>query len=110
MSINHASYRNYNVVLVVRSVSSLNRRTVEQSGLKRMPGLTLVQIEREGNIISDPNGDLVILSKDHLYFTGVIDAVLALTQLDGLTLSEDEVFPFFISILFSTLHLLTVEM
>ncbi|MCO5605116.1 hypothetical protein L7F22_059296 [Adiantum nelumboides] len=82
--------RNYNIVLVVRSVSSLNRRTVEQSGLKRMPGLTLVQIEREGNIISDPKGEFILLAKDLLYFTGVIDAILALAQVDGLTLSEDE--------------------
>ena len=59
-----------------------------------MSGLKLVQIEREGNIISNISEDFVILPKDHLYFTGVIDAILALTQLDGLTLLEDEVFFF----------------
>ncbi|KAH7365617.1 hypothetical protein KP509_18G037900 [Ceratopteris richardii] len=82
--------RNYNIVLVVRSVSSLNRKTIEQSGIKRMPGLNLVQIEREGNFVSDPREDFIILAKDLLYFTGVIDAILALTQVDGLNLSEDE--------------------
>lgn len=85
-------HRQYNIVLVVKSISSLNRKTIERSGLKLMTGLKLVQIEREGNIIADISEDFVILAKDHLYFSGVIDAILSLTQLDGLTLLANEVF------------------
>ncbi|KAJ7552305.1 hypothetical protein O6H91_06G049600 [Diphasiastrum complanatum] len=82
--------REYNVVLVVKPSSSLTRKTVEQAGLLRQPGLNLIQIEREGAVTVQPGPDFAIMPKDRLHFGGVIDAVLSLTQLDGLTLSEDE--------------------
>lgn len=82
--------REYTIALVVKAVSSLNRKSIEQSGLRRMSGLKLLQIEREGDIIHNLNGDLVILPRDRIYFSGVIDAVLALTKLHGLALAEDE--------------------
>lgn len=83
--------REYSVVLVIKPTSSLAQKTVEQAGLNRQPGLTLLQIERDGRSIPNPPGEFVMLPKDHLQFTGVIDSVLSLTQLDGLALSEDEV-------------------
>lgn len=84
-------HREYSVVLVIKPTSSLANKTVEQAGLNRQPGLTLLQIERDGVSTISPPGTFVMLPKDHLHFTGVIDSVLSLTQLDGLALSEDEV-------------------
>jgi len=42
-------------------------------------------------MLPSPGPDFLIQPKDRLHFAGVIDAVLSLTQLDGLALSEDEV-------------------
>ncbi len=85
-------FREYSVVLVVKPLSSLAQKTVELAGLNRQPGLTLLQIERDGQSNHNPPGDFSILPKDHLHFIGTIDSVLSLTQLDGLALSEDEVY------------------
>jgi Trk K+ transport system NAD-binding subunit len=83
--------REYSMVLVIKPTSSLAKKTVEQAGLNRQPGLTLLQIQREEQSYPNPSGDFQMCPKDHLQFTGVIDSILSLTQLDGLALSEDEV-------------------
>ncbi|XP_024545096.1 putative sulfur deprivation response regulator [Selaginella moellendorffii] len=82
--------REYSVVLEVKATSSLTRKTIERAGINRQPGLNLVQIQREGVVTPNPGPDFVIMPKDKLHFGGVIDAVLGLTQLDGLALSESE--------------------
>lgn len=51
----------------------------------------MVQVERDGFPIPSPGADFVLLPRDRLHFSGVIDSILSLTQLDGLTLSEEEV-------------------
>ncbi|KAG0572786.1 hypothetical protein KC19_VG125000, partial [Ceratodon purpureus] len=81
---------NASMVLVIKPMSSLNKKTIEQAGLNRQPGLTLLQIRREGQSYPNPLGEFQMQAKDHLLFTGVIDSILSLTQLDGLALSEDE--------------------
>eukprot|EP00250_Pteridium_aquilinum_P001663 c11867_g1_i1 orf=350-1390(+) len=82
--------REYNIVLAVKPNSSLTRKSIQQSGLMNIPGLNLFQIRREGNILIGPDGCSKIMANDHLHFSGVIDALLALTQLDGLVFAEDE--------------------
>ncbi|KAJ7520155.1 hypothetical protein O6H91_20G069600 [Diphasiastrum complanatum] len=81
--------REYNAVLVVKPTSSLARKTVQQAGLVGQPGLNLIHIER-GTATFQPEPDIVILPKDRLHFGVAIDAILSLTQLNGLALSEDE--------------------
>eukprot|EP00897_Mesotaenium_endlicherianum_P005624 jgi/Mesen1/508/ME000104S10599 len=82
--------REYNVVLVIKPASSAARKSIEQAGLRRQPGLQLLHVQRDGFLITDPGADFVLLPKDRLHFCGVIDSLLSLTQLDGLALSEDE--------------------
>jgi uncharacterized protein with PhoU and TrkA domain len=86
------------MVLVIKPTSSLVKKTIEQAGLNRQPGLTLLQIQREGQSYPNPAKEFQMQAKDHLLFTGVIDSILSLTQLDGLALSEDEVINKIISI------------
>ncbi|GBG77444.1 hypothetical protein CBR_g23893 [Chara braunii] len=90
MELTHINAREYNLVLVVQQKSSLARKSVEEGGLCLQPGLVLVQIERDGVAIPDPGPDFVILPKDQLHFVGVIDSLLSLTRLGGLTLAEEE--------------------
>lgn len=89
--INYNDFREYSMVLVIKPTSTLAKKTVEQAGISRQPGLTLLQIQREGQSFPNPLGDFQMHPKDHMLFTGVIDSILSLTQLDGLALSEDEV-------------------
>ncbi|XP_024377736.1 putative sulfur deprivation response regulator isoform X3 [Physcomitrium patens] len=82
--------REYSIVLVIKATSSLCKKTIEQAGLNRQPGLTLLQIRRDDESYQNPSGNFQMRAKDHLQFIGVLDSILSLTQLDGLALSEDE--------------------
>lgn len=84
-------FREYSIVLVIKATSSLCKKTIEQAGLNRQPGLTLLQIRRDDESYQNPSGNFQMRAKDHLQFIGVLDSILSLTQLDGLALSEDEV-------------------
>ncbi|BBN14688.1 hypothetical protein MPTK1_6g13670 [Marchantia polymorpha subsp. ruderalis] len=82
--------REYNVVLVMKPNSSLARKTIEKCGLNRLPGLTLLSVDRAGTETKLPGPDFVLQPEDRLHFVGVIDSVLLLVQLHGLALTEDE--------------------
>ncbi|CAI7804165.1 unnamed protein product [Closterium sp. NIES-54] len=90
MQATNINAREYTVVLVVKPSSSLCRKSVEQTGVQNQPGLQLLHVDRDGVVTSDPPSDFIVQAKDKLHFCGVIDSILSLTQLDGLTLSEDE--------------------
>lgn len=71
--------------------TGLSGKTIAEAGLRNLPGLYLVQIEREnGDIVSRPSRLTVLQPLDRLLFAGVVDSVLALTQVPGLIVTEEE--------------------
>ena len=63
--------------------------TVEEAGLRHLPGLFLIEIEREGKIIAPVSPDETIRAADRLVFTGVVSTIVDLEKIPGLTPAAD---------------------
>lgn len=64
--------------------SPLVGRSIEANGLRSLQGLFLVEILRDGRLLSPVGPDDVIEANDHLIFTGEVDKVQALQRFAGL--------------------------
>lgn len=74
----------------VAGSSKLVGLTIEDNGLRNLDSLFLVEIVREGRLISPVCPDEIIQGRDKLIFTGDISKVLTLQQFDGLTLFAEK--------------------
>jgi di/tricarboxylate transporter len=68
----------------------LEGQRVEEAGLRHLPGLFLIEIQREGEIISPVEPDQILRSGDILTFTGVVSTIVDLERFDGLVPIADE--------------------
>lgn len=84
--------RQYTVEMTVDRGGPLAGKTIEQAGLRSLPGLFLVEIEREGDVIAAVSPDRELRGGDRLVFAGVVDSVVHLRQVHGLTPAEGQVF------------------
>ncbi len=80
-----ASRREYLVEMVVEPVCPLIGVTVQEAGLRQLPGLFLVEIERGGEAISPVTPDERLASGDRLLFAGVVSTIVDLQKIRGLT-------------------------
>ena len=69
-------------------------QTVEEAGLRHLPGLYLVEIDREGRILTPVGPDETILASDRLVFAGVVATIGELQQILGLRPFPAEERPF----------------
>lgn len=83
------SRREYIVEMQVQAGSSLIRKTVESAGLRRLHGLFLIEIDREGKLLSPASPDEVLQAGDRLVFAGIISSVVELQKLPGLVPTAD---------------------
>ncbi len=77
--------REYMVAMRVESDSPVVGRSIEQAGLRNLPGLFLVQVERDGQVLPAVGPDLQLSAGDELLFTGVVDSVADLRRIRGLS-------------------------
>jgi len=84
--------KKYTVEMTVDIGGPMVGKTVERAGLRRLPGLFLIEIERDGDVIAAVSPDRQLRGGDRLIFAGVVDAVADLRQLPGLTPAEGQVF------------------
>lgn len=68
----------------VTANSPLAGKSIEQNRLRNLDGLFLLEIEREGRLISPVGPDELLREGDILVFTGEIEKVQALQQFSGL--------------------------
>ncbi|MGR5134661.1 SLC13 family permease [Vibrio alfacsensis] len=91
---NHANVKtvaaDYFTDAKVLASSSLIGRTIEENGLRNLESLFLVEILRDGRLISPVSPQEVIEENDRLLFSGDIKKVTLLNQFDGLSLFADE--------------------
>jgi len=66
--------------------SKLIAKSIEENGLRNLDDLFLVEIVRQGRLISPVSPDESLQAADKLIFSGDISKVLTLQQFDGLTL------------------------
>jgi di/tricarboxylate transporter len=78
------SRREYMVEMLVQPECRLIGRSIEAAGLRNLPGLFLIEINRNDEIITPVAPNEVIRANDHLVFTGVVSSVVELQQISGL--------------------------
>ena len=78
------SRREYLVEMVVTPACRLVGQSIEAAGLRRLPGLFLIEVDRRGTVIAPVSPDTVLESNDRLVFTGVVGTIVDLKKIPGL--------------------------
>jgi di/tricarboxylate transporter len=84
--------REYTIEMIVEDESPLPGKTVEEAGLRHLPGLYLVEIYRQDHIIAAVDPEQKLKGGDRLIFTGVVDSIVDLQQIKGLKPATDQIF------------------
>ncbi len=84
--------RQYTVEMMVSENSPLAGKSIENAGLRQLPGLYLVEIIRDQMIIPAVSPKEILRDGDRLAFIGMIDSIVDLHRLRGLQPDTDEVF------------------
>ena len=84
--------RKYTVEMIVEANSPLDGQTIEQAGLRHLPGLYLIEIDRAGKVLPAVSPQEKIFGQDRLIFAGVIDSVVDLQKIRGLQPATEQVF------------------
>ncbi len=84
-----ADPRRYTSRLRVIKDGPLANRSVEQAGLRRLPGLFLVEIERGGDMLPAPGPDTMLRGDDILVFAGVLETIREMLSMRGLVSADD---------------------
>jgi di/tricarboxylate transporter len=81
--------REYLVEMQVQPGCRLVGKTVGAAGLRHLPGLFLIEIDREGQVIGPVGPDETILAHDRLVFTGIVGTIVDLEKIPGLVPAVD---------------------
>ena len=87
-----ADPREYTVEMLVPADSPLAGKSVEEAGLRGLPALFLVEIDREGESIGAVGPQQILRAGDRLIFAGIVESVRDLQKLRGLIPTTDQVF------------------
>jgi len=87
-----ADAREYSVEMVVPTDSPLVGHTIEEAGLRQLPGMYLAEIERGGEVLPAVSPHRRLRAGDRLLFVGVVDSVADLNRLRGLVPATDQLF------------------
>ncbi|MEX0585374.1 MAG: SLC13 family permease, partial [Pirellulales bacterium] len=81
--------REYLVEMLVQPACRLIGQSVEAAGLRHLQGLFLIEIDRDGEIITPVTPSDVIHERDRLIFTGVVTTIVDLEKIPGLVPAAD---------------------
>jgi len=76
--------REYLLEMQVLEECRLVGQTVEAGGLRHLPGLFLIEIDRGDTIVAPVSPSDTIRANDRLVFTGIVSSILELEQIPGL--------------------------
>lgn len=83
--------RRYTLEMMVEKSSPLVGQTIEQAGLRHLPGLFLSEIERDGVLRPAVGPEEVLEADDRLVFVGVVESVVDLLKIRGLVPATNQV-------------------
>jgi di/tricarboxylate transporter len=86
--------REYLLEMQVQPICPLIGKSVELAGLRHLPGLFLIEIDREGEVLTPVSPHELIHSGDRLVFTGVVSTIVDLEKIPGLVPAADSTFEF----------------
>ena len=84
--------REYTVEMLVDAGSALIGKTIERAGLRHLPGAFLMEIDRDGHVLAAVSPNERLQPGDRLVFVGVVESVVDLQKIAGLTPATDQVF------------------
>lgn len=84
--------KEYTVEMQVAPDSPLSGKSIEDAGLRHLPGLYLAEIDRDGSRIVAVSPRETLREGDRLLFVGVVESVVELQRIRGLVPATDDVF------------------
>jgi len=84
--------RQYIVEMLLEPYSPLAGKTIEEAGLRHLPGVYLVEIERENRLITAVSPSETLCANDRLVFAGDVESVVDLQKIRGVRPAEDQIF------------------
>lgn len=84
--------RQYIVEMYVEQGSPIVGQSIEAAGLRQLPGMFLIEIVREGRLITAVSPSETLRGNDQLVFAGDVRSVVDLKNIHGLKLAEQQVF------------------
>eukprot|EP00913_Durusdinium_trenchii_P023349 g21927.t1 len=84
--------REYTVEMIVEPASPLIGKTIEEAGLRHLPGMYLIEIDRDGHILAAVASSERLLANDRLIFVGIVESVVDLRKIPGLKPAADQQF------------------
>jgi di/tricarboxylate transporter len=84
--------REYTVEMVAEPGSPVIGKTIEEAQLRQLPGLFLVEIERDGQVLPAVGPNERLRGNDRLVFAGVVESVVYLQKMRGLRPATEQVY------------------
>jgi len=84
--------REYTVEMLVDNGSVLSGKSIEAAGLRQLPGMFLIEIDRQRQIMPAVSSYEVLRDGDRLVFAGVIESVVDLQKTQGLTPASNQIY------------------
>lgn len=84
--------RQYTVEMLVEAGGRLVGKTIQEAGLRGLPGLYLIEIDRDGEILPAVSSNISLAAEDRLIFAGVVESVVDLQRINGLRIATNQVF------------------
>ncbi len=84
--------REYLVEMQVKPSCELVGQSIQEAGLRHLPGLFLIEIFRQGELFPVVSPHTIIQQNDQLVFAGAVESVVELRRIKGLVVASDQTF------------------
>lgn len=84
--------REYTLEMIVESGSPIDGKTIEDAGLRNLPNMYLVEIDRGSEVMVAVSPRVQLQGDDRLVFVGIVESALELQKIRGLRPATDQVF------------------
>jgi len=84
--------REYLLEMLVKPECELAAQSIQDAGLRHLPGLFLIEIIRNGEVIPVVSPQTTIHTNDRLIFAGAVESVVELRRIRGLEVATEQLF------------------
>ena len=84
--------REYTVEMLVEDGSVISGKTIEEAGLRQLPGMFLIEINRNGQIMPAVSSYEILCDGDCLIFAGVVESIVDLQKIRGLKPATKQIY------------------
>jgi len=84
--------REYTVEMLVEDGSAISGKTIEEAGLRQLPEMFLIEIDRHGQIMPAVSSYEILREGDRLVFAGAVESVVDLQKIRGLKPASDQIY------------------